>query len=85
MGYINDFSQLMKVAPAVLGCIKTITAGYASDKTKRRGVLHDALLRPLYPWICPNDLHPQFLCAICWCLLGNLRVSALHHYSFSPG
>jgi predicted neutral ceramidase superfamily lipid hydrolase len=39
MGYTNDFAQLMTVAPAVLSCIITITAGYVSGKTKmRRGV-----------------------------------------------
>ena len=38
MGYFDDFAQLMTVAPVVLGCIITITAGYASDKTERRGV-----------------------------------------------
>lgn len=38
MGYSDDFAQLMTVSPTVLGCIITITAGYVSDKTKRRGV-----------------------------------------------
>ncbi|EDR02787.1 uncharacterized protein LACBIDRAFT_239030 [Laccaria bicolor S238N-H82] len=37
MDYFNDYTQLMTVAPAVLGCIITIVAGFISDKTKRRG------------------------------------------------
>ena len=38
MSSINDPAQLMTIPPAVPGCTITITAGYVSDKTKRRGV-----------------------------------------------
>jgi sugar phosphate permease len=37
MGYTNNKSQLMSVPPYVVGCIATISAGYAADKYKKRG------------------------------------------------
>ncbi|KDR66528.1 hypothetical protein GALMADRAFT_273465 [Galerina marginata CBS 339.88] len=38
MGYTNNQSQLMSVPPYVLGCIATISGGYAADRAKHRGV-----------------------------------------------
>ncbi|KAF8157195.1 major facilitator superfamily domain-containing protein [Crassisporium funariophilum] len=38
MHYTNNQAQLMSVPPYVVGCIATITAGYAADRSKKRGV-----------------------------------------------
>lgn len=38
MHYTDNTAQLMTVPPYVLGCIATISGGYAADKAKKRGL-----------------------------------------------
>lgn len=37
MGYTNETAQLMSVPPYVMGCIATISGGWAADRAKKRG------------------------------------------------
>jgi hypothetical protein len=38
LGYTNNVAQLMTVPPYVVACVCCITAGFAADKTRQRGV-----------------------------------------------
>jgi hypothetical protein len=38
LGYTNNSAQLMTVPPYVVACVCCITAGFAADRTRQRGV-----------------------------------------------
>ncbi|RXW25479.1 hypothetical protein EST38_g296 [Candolleomyces aberdarensis] len=38
MGYTNETAQLMSVPPYVMGCVATISGGWAADRAKKRGL-----------------------------------------------